>query len=225
MLKELSASGRKTLLRVLNKSLKSGQVPSSWRRANIVPIHKNGKPPEQPASYRPISLTSCIGKLAERLLQGRLAYLLEVSGVLAPEQAGFRAGRCTEEQIARLGQDIMDAMEAKPTKRTVMVAVDMTAAYDRVNRCSLLQKMMDMDIPPCMLKWVKNFLADRRARVLWDETASTEVKMREGLPQGGVLSPLLWLCYSNDLACSDAMKCRSACTGLTYISGRFVLPG
>ena len=51
-----------------------------------------------------------------------------------------------------------------------------------------------------MIKWVKSFLADRRARVLWDETASMEVKMREGLPQGGVLSPLLWLCYSNDLA-------------------------
>ena len=143
---------------------------------------------------------SCICKLAERLLQGRLAYLLEAKGTLVPEQAGFRSGRCTEEQIARLGQDIMDAMEAKPTKRTVLVAVDMTAAYDRVNKTSLLYKMTDMDVPPCMMRWIRNFLADRRARVAWDETASAEVKMREGLPQGGVISPLLWLCYINDLA-------------------------
>ena len=200
MLKELSETGKKTLLRVLNKSLLSGQVPTAWRRANIIPIHKKGKPPEQPASYRPISLTSCICKLAERLLQSRLAYLLEVNDVLVPEQAGFRAGRCTEEQIARLGQDIMDALEAKPTEKTVMVAVDMSAAYDRVHRPSLLYKMMDLDVPPCMIRWIKSLLADRRARVLWEETASNEMKVREGLPQGGVLSPLLWLCYSNDLA-------------------------
>ncbi|KAF0312167.1 RNA-directed DNA polymerase from mobile element jockey [Amphibalanus amphitrite] len=87
-----------------------------------------------------------------------------------------------------------------PTKRTVLVAVDMTDAYDRVNKTSLLYKMTDMDVPPCMMRWIRNFLADRRARVAWDETASAEVKMREGLPQGGVISPLLWLCYINDLA-------------------------
>ena len=212
MLKELSTAGKKALLRVLNKSLASGQVPTAWRRAKIIPIHKNGKPPEQPSSYRPISLTSCICKLAERLLQGRLAYLLEVNGTLAPEQAGFRSGRCTEEQITRLGQDIMDAMEEKPTKRTVMVAVDMTAAYDRVNKSSLLYKMTDMNVPPCMMRWKKSFLADRRAKVLWDETASTEVMMREGLPQGGVLSPLLWLCYINDLA--PVLRCHEVQIGM-----------
>ena len=200
MLKELSTKGKKILLRVLNYSLATGQVPTAWRRANIVPIQKNGKPPERPTSYRPISLTSCVCKVAERMLQGRLAYLLEANGTLAPEQAGFRTGRCTEEQIAKLGQDILDALEAKPMKRTIMVAVDMTAAYDRVHKDSLLYKMTEMGIPPCMIKWIKGYLADRRARVIWDGTHSNETKMREGLPQGGVLSPILWLCYSNDLA-------------------------
>ena len=132
MLKELSPAGQNTLLRVLNKSLLSGHVPTAWRRAHIIPIPKSGKPPDRPSSYRPISLTSCVCKLAERLLQGRLAYLMEKRGILAPEQAGFRQGRSTEEQLVRLAQDIIDAMEAKPTQRTVLAAIDMTAAYDRV---------------------------------------------------------------------------------------------
>ena len=147
MLKELSNKGKKILLRVLNHSLSSGQVPTAWRRANIVPIHKTGKPAERPTSYRPISLTSCVCKLAERMIQGRLTYLLEANGTLAPEQAGFRTGRCTEEQIAKLGQDILDALEAKSMKRTVMVAVDMTAAYDRVHKDSLLFKLTGMGLP------------------------------------------------------------------------------
>ena len=147
MLKELSNKGKKILLRVLNHSLSTGQVPTAWRRASVVPIHKTGKPPERPTSYRPISLTSCVCKLAERMIQGRLAYLLEANGTLASEQAGFRTGRCTEEQIARLSQDSLDALEAKPMKRTVMVAVDMTAAYDRVHKNSLLYKLTEMGLP------------------------------------------------------------------------------
>ena len=69
-----------------------------------------------------------------------------------------------------------------------------------MNRDSLLHKLTDIDVTPCMIKRIKSFLADRRARVLREETAPKEVKVREGLPQGGVLSPLLWLCYSKDLA-------------------------
>ena len=108
--------------------------------------------PERPSSYRPISLTSCICKLAGRLLQSRLAYLLEVNNILAPEQAGFRSGRCTEQQIARLGQGVMDAMKTKHSKKTVMVAVDMTTAYHRVNRNSLLHKLTDMhDVMSCKM--------------------------------------------------------------------------
>ena len=51
-----------------------------------------------------------------------------------------------------------------------------------------------------LTKWINGCLADRRTRVIWDGTHSNEAKMRKGLPQGGVLSPILWLCYSSDIA-------------------------
>ena len=88
-----------------------------------------------------------------------------MNGTLAPEQAGFRTG-CTEEQIAKLGQDILDALVTKSMKGTLMVAVEMTAAYDRVHKDSLLYRMTGMGIPPCMVTWIKGYLADRRARDL-----------------------------------------------------------
>ena len=94
----------------------------------------------------------------------------------------------------------MDALEKPKMERTVLASVDLTAAYDRVHKDSLLLKMYDLNIPPCMIKWTRSFLADRRARVRWNDTLSSEVKMSEGLPQGAVCSPMLWLCYANDLA-------------------------
>ena len=200
MLQELGPSGKAFLLKIANKSLKKRQVPTIWRRATIVAIPKPGKPKDDPKSFRPISLTSCVGKIVERLIQGRIQHLLETTEVLAPEQAGFRASRSTEEQITRLAQTIMDSLEKPKMERTVLASIDLTAAYDRVHKDSLLLKMTDLNIPPCMIRWVRSFLADRRARVRWNDTFSREVKMSEGLPQGAVCSPMLWLCYANDLA-------------------------
>ena len=100
MLKELSATGNPPQSPEQEPSLRPGAhcMAQSKHHTNS----QKQETPERPSSYRPISLTSCICKLAGRLLQSRLAYLLEVNNILAPEQAGLRSGRCTEEQIARL---------------------------------------------------------------------------------------------------------------------------
>ena len=63
------------------------------RNAHIIPILKSNKPPDEPKSYRPISLTSCLGKLEERMVNARLYWFLESSNILCHEQAGFRKGR------------------------------------------------------------------------------------------------------------------------------------
>lgn len=77
MLKHLGPVARRALLEVLNRSWLDGAVPSEWRAATVVPIPKASKDKRLLSSYRPIALTSCVGKLAERLLLARLEFLAE----------------------------------------------------------------------------------------------------------------------------------------------------
>ena len=199
LLKNLSRKGREHLLALINRSWHEGATPASWRSAVIVAIPKKGKPPSETGSYRPISLLSSISKVAERLLQARLQHWLESNNKLNVNQAGFRRGHSTTDQVGRFTQRIFDAFEERPPNRAVLVLLDFARAYDRVWRAALLAKMARLGIPGCVIRWVRAFLTDRRARVRWGATLSDSRVFQEGLPQGSVLAPLLWLIYVNDI--------------------------
>ena len=102
MLKHLPRSGMDILLLIFNLSWSSHSFPSIWKTSSIITIHKMGKPLDSPASFRPISLTSCISKLFERIILSRLLFFLESNSILSPRQAGFRSGRSTLNQILYL---------------------------------------------------------------------------------------------------------------------------
>ena len=159
MLKRLSQKGKEALLILINKTWKSGQIPNIWRIATITPILKKGKDAELPQSYRPISQTSCIGKVAERIINRRLYWWLEKACLLSPDQAGFRAKCRTEDQLFRLTQKIYDGFQEE--KHTSAVFVDLQQAYDRVWRSGLMQKMRSLGISSHMYDWIKSFLTDR----------------------------------------------------------------
>ena len=199
LLKQLSPLGKHHLLELLNRSWSANEVPASWRTAEIVPIPKKGKPPSELSSYRPISLLSSTSKLAERLVQSRLQHWLETDGKLNRNQAGFRRGHSTMDQVGRITQQIFDAFEQKKPHRAVLVLLDFARAYDRVWRAALFCKMARLGVPGCVIRWVKALLSDRRARVRWGTAQSDSRVFKEGLPQGSVLAPLLWLIYVNDI--------------------------
>ena len=73
-----------------------------------------------------------MGKLMERLVTNRLVYILESKGLITKNQAGFRAGRSTEDQLLRLSQMVSDGFQEKPMKRTVLALFDYSKAYDTV---------------------------------------------------------------------------------------------
>ena len=74
MLKHLPRSGMDLLLHIFNLSWSSHSFPSIWKISSIIPIHKMGKPLDSPASFRPISLTSCVSKMFERITLSRLLF-------------------------------------------------------------------------------------------------------------------------------------------------------
>ena len=77
---------------LFEKSLREGQVPEDWRRANVVPIYKAGDRGKA-KNYRPVSLTCQLCKVFEKLVRDELVEHLEGNGLLKGTQHGFRKGR------------------------------------------------------------------------------------------------------------------------------------
>ena len=102
MLKHLPRSGMDFLLHIFNLSWSSHYFPSIWKISSIISIHKMRKPLDSAASFYPISLTSCVSKLFERIILSRLLFFLKSHSILSPCQAGFRTGRSTLDQILYL---------------------------------------------------------------------------------------------------------------------------
>ena len=171
-----------------------------WRYANIIPLLKAGKSPGSLASFRPVSLTSCVVKTFERMLSVRLYQIAESGGMLSSLQAGFRKGRSCEDQIVRVVQAIEDGFQQKRMHRSVLVMLDYSKAYDRVWRQKLLLSMEEKGVPMKIVRWLSAFLNNRLAKVHFQGTASKARTMRQGLPQGSVLSPLLFLFFIDNLA-------------------------
>ena len=89
LLKHLPEPAQLLLLSLFNRSWHSHTFPSCWKPTTIIPIHKPGKPTSSPSFFRPISLTSCISKLFERLILSRLTFHLESNHLLSTCQAAF----------------------------------------------------------------------------------------------------------------------------------------
>ena len=132
LLKHLPLNTQKELLSILNASWTTGWCPQAWRTATIVPFLKKEKDPQAVSRYRPIALTSYIGKLLERLIVNRLSWWLQAKSVLSPWQAGFRKRRCTTDQCLRLSQFVSDGFQSTNKERTVLMLFDYSKAYDTV---------------------------------------------------------------------------------------------
>jgi hypothetical protein len=179
--RRLPDCARRELLLIYNHSWMGSWLPQDWRRGSIVPILKKGKDPASVGSYRPITLTSHLGKLMERLVTNRLSWWLESAGVLSPFQAGFRKGRSTADQCLRMSQHISDGFQRKPAQRTLLTLFDYSKAYDTVWRTGLLTKMESLGVPRSFRAWVKAWLQHRTARVRVDEVEGRDRGCRKVL--------------------------------------------
>ncbi|KAF0298220.1 RNA-directed DNA polymerase from mobile element jockey [Amphibalanus amphitrite] len=207
-LRHLGPLAQEVMLRLFNLSWRSAEVPSVWRRAVIIPIPKAGKDPQDVTSYRPISLTSHIAKLMERMVSARVTHLLDRDNVIPAEQVSFRRGRSAEENLGRLIQEVQDGWnlpapkgrpsDGKTAARFVLTAYDFSRAYDVIDHQMLRLEMLHR-LPRCYATWIFHFLRDRRACAEVNGVRSSSRPFRAGLPQGSVLAPTLFTLWSADL--------------------------
>ena len=152
-----------------------------------------GKPLDSPASFRPISLTSCVSKLFERSILSNLLFFLESNSIFSPRQAGFRHGRSTLDQILYLSQSISDGFnKPRPGSRTILANIDFSKAFDFVWHPALFHKLILTGLPPCFARRTQSFLSDRRASVVFQNHKNRSFGVRRGVRK----DPFLALYFS-----------------------------
>ena len=197
MFRHMSSYGKKVLLKLYNLIWEKGVLPTSWKHAVTIPILKPGKLKSDPLSYRPIALTSNMGKLMERMITNRLNWVVEKGDILNVNQAGFRKKRNTLDHLIRLSDDILKAIA---TKQYVLgVFLDIEKAYDMIWKKGLLYKISNIGIGGNMFNWINDFLKNRTMQVRLGAMFSEVQNVENGTPQGSVISPILFLLAINDI--------------------------
>ena len=156
----------------------------------MIPIPKPNKDHSTPLNFRPISLTSCLCKLMEKIVNFRLTWFLEKEMCLSNLQSGFRPNRSTSDCLVQVSSDIQEAISRN--KHTIVVFFDIMKAYDTAWKRGILLSLFKFGLRGCLPMFIKLFLSDRKIAVRVGSTTSQPWNIDEGTPQGSVLSCTLF---------------------------------
>ncbi|XP_043262527.1 uncharacterized protein LOC122403220 [Colletes gigas] len=197
-IQQLPKAGINYLLDIYNCIWLNGVFPTKWQEAIVVPILKPGKNKLRIDSYRPIALTCCLCKLLEKVICKRLRWYLETNNLLGKNQNGFRQYRSTMDNLAMLDINICEAFLRK--QHLIAICLDIEKAYDMLWRHRIIQQLIKWNISGSMIQFIYNFLKSRSIYVRVNGNLSKKVEILNGVPQGSVLSVILFLIAINDIA-------------------------
>ena len=180
---------------IFNASLRLSYFPLLWKFATIILFPKPNKPPDLPSSHRPISLLPFFAKILERLILKRILPIITEKNILPNTQFGFRASHSTIHQAHRVVDSISYSLEKKLFCNCVFL--DISQAFDRVWHDGLLYKLKKF-MPPTYYLLIKSYLTDRHFQIRYGSALSDIAVINAGVPQGGILSPILYNIFASD---------------------------
>ena len=181
---------------IFNLSLSTGSVPEQLKIAKVIPIYKKENA-EIFSNYRPVSVLPCFSKILERLVFNRCMDYIDKNNLLNEKQFGFRPNHSTYMAIIELVDKIANAVERNET--TVGIFLDLSKAFDTINRDILLYKLEHYGFRGVALDWFKSYLSNRKQFVRYQMHDSNHKIINCGVPHGYILGPLLFILYINDI--------------------------
>ena len=194
LLKNLIPYIKNSLIKQLNKVIDSGCVPEILKCAKVIPLFKKGDKNDL-NNYRPISLSIAISKILEKSMN--LDIIEHIENTLDDKQFGFTKMKGTIDALTEILETVEETKQAK--KQVGSLFLDISKAFDTVNKDILLSKLYKMGFEGNALQLLKSYLEERTMQVQIGGARSDPVSISQGVPQGSILGPTLFLVYINDL--------------------------
>lgn len=188
-------AGLSWLHRIFNAAWRQQIAPDDWKQAIIVPIWKGKGSKRDCNQYRGISLLSHAGKLYAKILEKRLRPILEQQ--LSDSQMGFRKNRSCTDAIFTLKQLAEKAIEYD--QNLCVAFIDQEKAFDRVNREQLWKTLKTYGVQQHLINICKSLYENSCCTVRTATGYTSYFKIRTGVKQGCVLSPLLFITYMDHI--------------------------
>lgn len=190
-LRNLDAKSVAALTQYANECWHSGKIPQEWKHAKLVFIPKPGKKMDI-ANLRPISLTSCLGKLIEHVVLARLQTYAEENDLFPPTMLGFRAHLSAQDALVQIHHDLLQTPPHAGTR--ALLGTDLHKAFDSVQHAAIASNLAAIHPGERTYNYVCDFLSNRTIELsLAGGLTSARLTLGDrGTPQGAVLSPFLF---------------------------------